>query len=151
MEKDIELAFIEQTLERYGARLKSSLIRELNDKDLISKDGSPHLKDNIRYDIARTGMSGYHLRLYFPDYGRLVEIRYHLGGKKNSDMAFMPKGFASKVAQSRNSSKFGKKKKDTRWYSKTAYGSLNSLIGQLLYGLTDSVQETIKNELTQQS
>ena len=159
MEKEIELKFIEQTLQQYGARLKSALIKEISDKNLISKNGTAHLKNNIRYDVSRTGMSGYQLNLYFPDHGRYIEIRYHKGRPSDSELAFKPKkgsgsksasATLTKIAQSRkNGTRFSRKNKDTRWYSKTAYGSLNSLIGQLMYGLTDAVQETLKEQLNQ--
>ena len=156
MEKEIELKFIEQALQQYGARLKSLLIKEISDKDLISKKGTSHLKDRIRYDITRTAINGYQLNLYFPDYGRFLEIKYHTGRPRLSEQAFRPKkgnGFQSTKAISANTkehqSRFGRKKKDTRWYSSTAYGSLNSLIGQLMYGLTDTVQETLKEQLNQ--
>ena len=159
MEKSIEFAFIEQTLKSWGARLQSALVKEISNKDLISKTGSKHLKDSISYDVARTGISGYHLRLFFPDYGRYIEIRYHIGRQRVSEKAFSkksgnlfknPSSMSSKALQ-RNTigSGFGKKRKDTRWYSKTAYGSVNSLIGQLMYGLTDAVQETLNEQLNQ--
>ena len=159
MEKEIELKFIEQTLQQFGARLKSSLIKEITDKDLISKKGTTHLKDNISYDVSRTGISGYQFNLYFPDHGRYIEIRYYTARQRVSDKAFSKKtgnrfkngsSMSSKALQRQTiGSGIGKKKKDTRWYSKTAYGSLNSLIGQLMYGLTDAVQETIKEQLNQ--
>jgi len=158
MEKEIELKFIETTLEQYGARLQSALVRAISEKGLVSKDGTAHLKDSINYDVKRTGPFGYQLQLYFPDRGRLIEIRYHTGPPKTSDAIF--KGSQSGISRMRRAttakkspgigSRIGRKSyKDARWYSKTAYGSLNSLIGQLMYGLTDAVQETLKEQLNQ--
>jgi hypothetical protein len=159
MEKEIEMKFIEQTLQSWGARLQSALIKEISSKDLISKTGSKHLKDSISYQVTRTGINGYHLELYFPDYGRYIEIRYNTGRSSNSEKAFGKKNSAilgkgssvASKAMKRNTigSRFGRKNKDTRWYSKTAYGSVNSLIGQLMYGLNDSVLETLKEQLNQ--
>lgn len=159
MEKEIEMKFIEQTLQSWGARLQSALVKEISNKDLVSKTGSKHLRDSISYDVTRTGINGYHLQLYFPDYGRFIEIKYHTGTTRNSKLAFKKtnhKLFTSKINRELFTSKInhiaesaGRKRKDTRWYSKTTYGSVNSLIGQLLYGLTDMVQETLKEQLNQ--
>jgi hypothetical protein len=159
MEKEIELKFIEQVLQKYGARLRSSLIREITDKDLISKKGSAHLKNSIRYDVMRTGISGYKLNLFFPDHGRFIEIRYHTGIQRNRDLAFNRQSVKSSINRTTVGSKalqrttlgkqLGQKKKDTRWYSKTTYGSLNSLVGELMYGLTDAVQQSLKEQLNQ--
>ncbi|MEI6174331.1 MAG: hypothetical protein WCR01_11325 [Bacteroidota bacterium] len=153
MEKEIELKFIETTLQQYGARLQSALVKAISDKGLVSKEGTNHLKDSISYDVKRTGPFGYQLQLYFPDYGRFIEIRYHVGPPKTSDAIFNgSKSGMSKTRWSTSDKKrpFGRKSyKDARWYSKTAYGSLNSLIGQLMYGLTDAVQETLKEQLNQ--
>lgn len=158
MEKEIELKFIETTLQQYGARLQSALVKAISDKGLVSKEGTNHLKDSISYDVKRTGPFGYQLQLYFPDYGRFIEIRYHVGPPKTSDAIFkqgkssMSRTMAAMASRSRPGigSRIGRKGyKDARWYSKTAYGSLNSLIGQLMYGLTDTVQETLKEQLNQ--
>jgi len=153
MEKEIELKFIETTMQQYGARLKSALVKAISDKGLVAKEGTNHLKDNISYDVKRTGPFGYQLQLYFPDYGRFIEIRYHVGPPKTSDAIFNgSKSGMSKTRWSTTAKKrpIGRKGyKDTRWYSKTAYGSLNSLIGQLMYGLTDAVQETLNEQLNQ--
>ena len=54
MEKEIELKFIETTLQQYGARLQSALVKAISEKGLVSKEGTNHLKDNISYDVKRT-------------------------------------------------------------------------------------------------
>jgi hypothetical protein len=151
MDKEVELKFIEHTLQHYGARLKSALIKEISKKDLVSLKGSPHLKDNIRFEVARTGINGYKFSLYFPDYGRFVEIQYFKGKPNTSDLAFkQKKGTDSNSKLSKSiADKVGRRKKDTRWYSKTAYASLNPLIGHLMYGLTDTLQQTLKEQLNQ--
>ena len=88
MEKEIEMQFIEQTLQSWGARLQSALVKEISSKDLVSKTGSKHLKDSISYDVTRTGINGYQLQLYFPDYGRYIEIRFNTGRSSNTKKAF---------------------------------------------------------------
>lgn len=153
MNKEIELKFLEKTLERYGLKLKNVLVSEIDKKELVSKSGNAHLKDKIRYEINRTGLTGYSFKLYFPDYGRFIEINYHKSKSIAKSTGLFSKakgssGLFSKAVQT-NANPLRKKRKDTRWYSKSAYGSLNPLIGEIMYGMTDQVQEMLRNELSQ--
>ncbi len=165
MEKEIELKFVEETLKRYGARLQGILIKKITDRKLISdKNKGTHLKDSINYEIGRIGNFGYELKLFFPDYGRFIEIRYHTGSGRISQEMFNRKRASDMIPDSKKklNTVFGgskvpnafnntgrKKYKDTRWYSKPTYSSLNGLIGELMYGMTDQVQEMLKNQLNE--
>jgi len=76
------------------------------------------------------------LSIKFPDYGRFIEIQKHKHRIKTE-------------SRSSNEAKWRKKqkKKDTSWYSRNAYGALNKLIGNLMYGYSDEVMERLKEEL----
>jgi hypothetical protein len=167
MEKEIEMKYVEETLNRYGARLQGILVKSITSRKLISdKPQGAHLKDSITYEISKKGHFGYELKLYFPDYGRFLEIRYHMkppGKGKMSDETFGKKKLSSgihsskskleKVFASRPTRTFinpGRPRiRDTRWYAKPAYSSLNRLIGELMYGLSESVQDTLRNQLNE--
>lgn len=139
--KEIELLFVKETLERYGARLQQILVKSITGRKLVSAGNGPHLKDSLRYEIVKKGSFGYEFRLFFPDYGRFLEIRwwtkksvYHnmIREKRNNGVKEM---FASR------------KRRDTRWYAKPTYSTLSGLIGELMYGLTDKVQDSLKEQL----
>lgn len=164
MEKEIEMRFVEETLKRYGARLQGKLRTTIVARKLVSTDGKTHLKDSLSYEIAKKGSFGYELKLFFPDYGRYLEIRFYtsqsrmssemFNRKKSSDMIPSSMSKLQKIfGESRPTKAFIKggksKRRDTRWYSKPTYSSLNGLIGELMYGMTDQVQELLKNQLNE--
>ena len=139
---EIELTFIRETLKRFGYRLQTIFTGDIKTKRLIE---SGVLKGGIKYDVRPSGRVGAELVFYFPDYGRFIEIHFH----KSSDNGF--KAFQSKnKASMKPLKKFksnGSRKKDTRWYAKNAYGYLNSLIGELMYGFSDEVQTSIREQI----
>jgi len=139
----IEFQFVINTLKKFGFRLQSLMVKEIGSKKLI-KSGS--LQGAIGFEVKRAGKTGGELLFSFPDYGRFIEIRY-FKRSENNKKAFSGENravFASKSNRIRNKRGL---RKDTRWYSKTAYGSLNSLIGELMYGLTDAVKEIMRADL----
>ena len=139
---EIEFTFVIETLRKFGMRLQFIFMGDISEKHLI-KTGN--LKGGIKVEVLQSGDVGGELRFIFPDYGRFIEINYH----KGSDNGF--KAFGSKNRSNMKSkNKFKSKtahKKDTRWYAKNAFGYLNSLIGELMYGFTEEVQADIRDSL----
>jgi len=130
---NVEFAFVEATLKKFGFRLQKIFISET--KRLKLKE-SGHLQEGPKVEVLKSGMVGGELRFIFPDYGRFIEINYHKG-TSNANSAFSGK---NKTAFQKKKDKFKSKsnhRKDTRWYARNAYGYLNSLIGELMYGFTE--------------
>ena len=140
---EIEFTFVRETLKRFGYRLQTIFTGDIKTKRLVGK--SKVLKGSIKYEVRPSGKVGAELVFYFPDYGRFIEIHFH----KSSDNGF--KAFQSKnKASMKVLKKFksnGSHKKDTRWYAKNAYGYLNSLISELMYGFSDEVQKSIREQI----
>lgn len=142
---DEELLFIQETLDLHGEAVADLLMDAIEAKQLI-KEGN--LLECIEYRVTYEGHNP-KLSIKFPDYGRFIEINYH----KKSTNSTMWNDLAAErnnaVLGGRNKKKLGKKKKDTRFYAKTAYGTLNELIGKIMYGYSDielaRVKEMIKN------
>lgn len=140
-QKDIELAFIQETLSYHGEYLCDLLIETIEKKKLRVSD---ELLDSIRYRTFKEG-DNRGLRVNFFTYGRFIEIRKHRQklDKKN------------KFDDNMNADFFGLKEnktkhKDTDWYSKNAYGSLNRLIAMLMYELSEEETERLKGILKNQ-
>jgi len=131
----LEIEFIEIELDDHVQYLTDLMEEDIIRKGLI-KHG--HLLNAIRGDIATITKRGNSvvLSLKFPDYGRFIEIQKH----KKRIRTESTKG---------NSAKWSKKqkKKDTGWYSRNAYGSLNRLIGRLMYGFSEEIKKNIKESL----
>lgn len=138
------MLFVKETLERYGARLQQILVKSITGRKLVSIGNGPHLKDSLNVEVVQKGLAGYELKLYFPDYGRYLEIRFH---QKKSMFFKMKQGRGSSKDRLKTAFAGSKKFRDTRWYSKPAYSSLSGLIGELMYGMTDQVQQTLKEQL----
>jgi len=142
----IEFQFVEQALKKFGMRLQDILVNDIMEKDLVSQKGTDgkHLKDSISFVVKKAGTMGGELLFYFPDYGRFIEIRYHKP-TANTMKAFGKQNHAL-LTQHINSIKKGRRK-DTRWYSKNAYGHLNELIGELMYGFTEAIRQQMISQL----
>ena len=143
--ENIEFAFIQDTLNKWGYEVKNLLIQEINSKDLISKGTKDaHLKDSISFQVKEAGSSGGELLIFFPTYGRFIEISY-FKKSANTKKSFGKSNTA--LWTSKPNRNLLRRKKDTRWYSKTVYGKLNHLVGELMWGLTEEISNQIKSEL----
>lgn len=143
--ENIEFKFVVDTLKKFGYDLKNIMVSKINEKDLVSKKGDgAHLKDSIRFEVKSAGRNGGELMFYFPDHGRLVEIQYF---KKTTNGAAFGQKTNHGLWTAKPNRGLMNRKKDTRWYSKSAYGSINTLIGTLMYGLTDEVEKQLISEL----
>lgn len=132
---ELELLFIAETLDQHGEFLTDLLVDAIESKTLISDDDKQHLIDSISYKTEKYGINPA-LVLDFPNYGRFIEINYH---KRRQNAAILDDESVNHLVWSNRSNrkKSAKKKKDTRWYAKNVYGSLNRLIGILMYEFTD--------------
>lgn len=132
---DVELLFIERTLEMHGEYLTDLLREEIEKKGLI-KDQD--LLDSIDFDVRKYGIDPV-LLVNFLSHGRFIEIRYHKKSKNTSGI-FSPNPNTLLWGMRENRKRT--KKKDTRWYAKTAYGTINHLLSTLA---TDFSEEEVKN------
>lgn len=132
---ELELAFISDQLYQHGDYITELVIDSIESRGLISQQEKDHLIDSISYKVIdRKGINPM-LIMQFPDYGRFIEINYH---KRSRNSATMDSVNANAAIWGRpNRTRFKPQRKDTRWYSRNVYGSLNRLIGILMYELTD--------------
>ena len=145
---ELELTFIAEVLDQHGEYLTDILIEAIESKQLISQQDREHLVDSITYDTTRYGINPV-LIMNFPAYGRFIEINYHKRSKNTSlldqdsiNLALWGRSNRQQLKQ--------RKKKDTRWYAKNVYGSLNRLIGILMYEFTEAERARLTQILEQQ-
>lgn len=137
---ELELAFIAEVLDQHGKYLADLLIDAIESKSLISDEDKAHLIDSIGYDTRNQGINPA-LILNFPDYGRFIEIRYHK--KRSSNSELFDQEHLNNAIWGRQNKKSKRKKKDARWYARNVYGSLNRLLGILMYEFTDAERERL--------
>lgn len=147
---DLELLFIAETLDQHGEYLTDLLIEAIEEKSLISDIDKEHLIDSISYRTSKEGINP-KLVMQFPDYGRFMEINYHKKKQSQNTGTFDKESVNKAIWGRANKRKPIRRKKDTRWYSKNVYGSLNRLIGILMYELTDHERNRLTNILEQQN
>lgn len=134
---EYELEWMADVLDQHGEFVADILQEAIEDKELKVTE---HLKDSISFKAHRLmGTPG--LSISFDSVGRFIEIRYHKS-KNRSLLSEISANHAKVKSIKRN-----QKKKDTRWYAKNVYGSLNRLIGILMYEFTDQERNRIKGIL----
>lgn len=126
--KDIEFLFQDEVLSQHGEYLVDLLQEEIERKDLIDKE---ILVNSLDYSTSSI-QNGRHkfLEIKFPDYGRYIEIRKN---KRKRQSKFDTNTNRDIWGIRENSMK----RKNTDWYSKNAYRSINRLLGTLMYEFTD--------------
>jgi hypothetical protein len=135
---EIELLFIEETLDKHGEYLIDQLVDDIEDKNLrISDDLMDSLNARVRYEGKDPV-----LQLSFLGYGRAIEINYH---KKEKDSVWQTD--TNKEIWGIKQNRIRKKKKNTQWYSKNVYGSLNRLLGILSSEYSDEEIARLKGIL----
>lgn len=136
-EQEIKNLFIREELDIHGEYLVDILIETIEKKGLIDTE---QLLQNLEYSVINNPY-GYKLEFSFYSYGRAIEIQQH---KRRSG------SFSENV--NTNAAVWGitsrKKKKNTQWYSRNVYGSLNRLIGRIMYGLSDETRKRLIGILT---
>lgn len=137
----IEFRFVTAALKKYGYKVYKAASGDIANKNLI-KDGE--LKSGISWQVERIGQKGGKLTMDFPMHGRFIEIQYHKKSTNAQKLSSINRDIWG-VKENRP-----RKRKDTRWYTHNVYGELNSLIGELMYGLTDAVKAQMRRDLVDQ-
>ena len=141
---DIELAFIDEQLGIHGEYLRDLLMQAIKRKRLVK---TWELYEGITWHRAHRSRP--ELEFYFPDYGRFIEINYHKKIKTtNTKMWAQNHESANRsilgLGANKNSNR---RKKDTRFYARTAYGAMNELIGRIMAGYSDIELERLKESI----
>jgi hypothetical protein len=136
-----ELLWIRDVLDQHGEYLHDILEQAIEGRKLVD---SGDLEQSLSYKVVMYGQNPA-LEVSFLGYGRAIEIRYHKS--KNSRQFSGVKG-NSALLSSRGKNRM--RKKDARWYARNVYGSLNRLIGTLMYEFTDKERARIMGILQQQ-
>lgn len=121
MTDQIKLSFIERCVRDYVDEVIKGMERSILKKGVVDTGA-------LKQSLAGTA-NGTIGKLIFKEYGRYIDMGVSRG---NPLSAAITKE---------------KKKKARKIYSPIAYGKLNGLIGDLMYGLTEETIQTIKSEL----
>ena len=130
---DIEDLFVREVLDTHGEYIVDLLQDSIEEKKLhINFD----LLDSLNYKVVKSG-SDYILQISFLSYGRAVEIQF-----------FKSKRLRKEASAKQQSSDFRRaKKKDTRFYAKNVYGSINRLLGRMSSEYSDQEIARLKGIL----
>ena len=131
----IEDFFVRRQLYLHGDYVLDLLRDSIKEKNLRVTDD---LLDSLKYQVHKKNESEYVLEISFLSYGRAVEIQYFKSKQKRREQAES----GQRAKDMRRA-----KKKDTRFYAKNVYGSLNRLIGKLGSEYTEQEKQRIKNFL----
>ena len=115
-EDKIKLLYQKEVLYRHGDYLMDLLDMAIEKKKLKNKG---ELKESLSFDVKKDFAGRLILQISFLGYGRAVEIRYHKSKNQKT------------WAEQRRNDVWGlnrKRRKDTRWYARNVYGSINRLI-----------------------
>jgi hypothetical protein len=136
---DVELLFIQEVLDQHGEFVCDLLRDDIQQKRLRVSDD---LLDSIDYKVSKYGIDPV-LLINFISYGRAIEIAWHQRSKNTkqwvTDTNKAVWGNASRQ----------KKKKNTRWYSRNVYGSVNRLLSILSSEFSEEEKNRLKNILHQ--
>jgi hypothetical protein len=140
----LKFRFIQTELKRWGMELRELMVSTISTKNIISQEDVEHTRDSISFKVSQEGEKGGRIQFMFPDKGRLVEIMFRKRGSRarltsrvNTNESLW--GVKSRAKSSR--------RKDTRWYNISVWGTLNNLIGRLMYGYIESVRLDLKQRL----
>ena len=129
-----ELLWIRDVLDQHGEYLHDILEQAIEGRKLIH---SGDLEQSLSYKVVMYGQNPA-LTVSFMSYGRAIEIRFH---KSKNSRQFS--GVKNNKATLSSRCQKAMRKKDTRWYARNVYGSLNRLIGTLMHEFTDRERERI--------
>ena len=130
---DIEDLFVREVLDTHGEYIVDLLQESIEEKKLRITDD---LLESLDYKVIKSG-SNYVLQISFLSYGRAVEIQY-----LNSKRLRRENNDRNKSADFRRA-----KKKDTRFYAKNVYGSINRLLGRMSSEYSDQEIARLKGIL----
>lgn len=134
-EKEIELAWIKEVLEKRGSNLIDTFKKALTEQKLIR---TGNLLGSLGYKVDQDASADAVLSIIFSTYGRIQDH----GVKKT-------------VQQTKRESKLmllgnpTMKRIPKRWYVKNLYSELDRMIYELIYGLDQGTKEILRQQLTQ--
>jgi hypothetical protein len=135
MKKSIayEAEFIEHELREWAAMVDDNLRTQLSQKDIGITES---MRRSLAYRIlAASGSHKGQYQLIFHEYGRFVDM----GAGRNG------KGLQSERNKREAINRAtGKNRRPKKWYSKTFYGSLTSLINRLVRNYSEFVVQHMK-------
>jgi len=129
---EVELLFISEQLDMHGEYLTDLFVDSIESKSLRNTD---QLIDSIEYKHEMRGNNPT-LVFSFPSHGRLIEINFHKKLQSRSIAEAVDTDALLYNIRKRKQSK--RKKKDTRWYTRNVYGSLNRLLARLASEYSDA-------------
>jgi hypothetical protein len=128
-----QLDFISDELENWAEEVETELKKALQRMHIGVSD---ELFQSIKSQVIRASTTGDgKFMLSFLEYGRMVDIGTGRGGR----------GKAVENRKKNRQAWAGRKPK--KFYSKTAYGMLNRLIENIMYGYQEASAETVKSAL----
>ena len=136
---EVQLLFIERSLELHGEMITDLLREQIQQKHLIK---SEDLLDSIDFQVSKYGIDPVLLISFFA-YGRFIEINWFKRSQNSRQLI----ANSNRLQWSMRENRKRTKKKDTRWYAKTAYGSINHLIAVLSNDFSDSERDYLKQLL----
>jgi len=137
---EVELLFIERQLELHGEYLCDLLREQVQNKTLIQ---SEDLLESIDFSVSKYGIDPVLLVSFF-SYGRAIEINWF---KRSKNTSIFTKPNTNSMLWGMRENRKKTKKKDTRWYAKTAYGSINHLISVLSTDFSEEEKNRLKQIL----
>lgn len=130
---DIEDLFVREILDTHGEYIVDLLQDSIEEKKLRITD---ELLESLDYKVVKRE-GDYVLQISFLSYGRAVEIQY-----------FKSKRVRRENSENNKSTDFRRaKKKDTRFYAKNVYGSINRLLGRMSSEYSDQEIARLKGIL----
>ncbi|MCX6282406.1 MAG: hypothetical protein NTU51_10625 [Bacteroidetes bacterium] len=136
---EVQLLFIERSLELHGEMITDLLRGQIEQKHLIKNED---LLDSIDFQVSKYGIDPVLLISFFA-YGRFIEINWFKRSQNSRKLI----ANSNRLQWSMRENRKRTKKKDTRWYAKTAYGSINHLIAVLSNDFSDSERDYLKQLL----
>lgn len=127
------MLYIQDNLYQHGEYLIDLLRKQIIDKKLIR---TGNLLNSLSFKMWQDSLGRPVLAIRFLSYGRALEIRWHKGKNRRN--------FETNVRRNLWALK-NKKIKDTRWYTRTVYGSINRLMNILASDFSENEKERLKN------
>lgn len=132
--KEVEFLWQEEVLKKHGEFLMDLFTDTIKEKNIRVSDD---LMESLHYSLFKEGEDR-GLRVNFFTYGRFIEIRKHRRKRNVMDTN------TNKLLWGVKDNSMKRKPKDVDWYSSNAYGSLNRLIGILMYELSEKEMDRLK-------
>jgi len=131
---DLKLTFIQMALRQYMQDVIAAMKREIIRRNVRVTD---ELLTSLSYNVYQQDAGGAG-GLSFAEWGRYIDMGVGRGH---------PIGGIAATADALKAKKEPQVRKPVKIYSPIAYGQLNGLIGELMYGFTEETKALIKKEL----